>query len=54
MNNFIRRMEWPSLEFTLNLAHDTASTIAEARHLWTAVNRPNLLIKVPGTRNTAM
>ncbi len=39
-----------SLEVSPKLAHDTAGTIAEARHLWTAVNRPNLLIKVPGTR----
>lgn len=39
-----------SLEVSPKLAHDTADTIAEARHLWTAVNRPNLLIKVPGTR----
>ncbi len=39
-----------SLEVSPKLAHDTAGSIAEARHLWTAVNRPNLLIKVPGTR----
>ena len=39
-----------SLEVSPKLAHDTAGTIAEARHLWTAVNRPNLFIKVPGTR----
>jgi transaldolase/glucose-6-phosphate isomerase len=39
-----------SLEVSPKLAHDTAGTIAEARHLWTAVNRPNLLIKVPGTQ----
>jgi transaldolase/glucose-6-phosphate isomerase len=39
-----------SLEVSPKLAHNTAGTIAEARHLWTAVNRPNLLIKVPGTR----
>ena len=39
-----------SLEVSPKLAHDTAGTIAEARHLWTAVNRPNLLIKVPATR----
>jgi transaldolase/glucose-6-phosphate isomerase len=39
-----------SLEVSPQLAHDTAGTIAQARHLWTAVNRPNLLIKVPGTR----
>jgi transaldolase/glucose-6-phosphate isomerase len=39
-----------SLEVSPRLAHDTAGTIAEARKLWSAVNRPNLLIKVPGTR----
>jgi transaldolase len=31
------------------LAHDANGTIAEARALWQAVNRPNLMIKVPGT-----
>ncbi len=39
-----------SLEVSPKLAHDTAGTIAEARHLWAAVNRPNLLIKVPETQ----
>src|ERR1051325_7552151 len=39
-----------SLEVSPNLAHDTAGTIAEARRLWNAVNRPNLFIKVPATR----
>src|SRR5450759_4385845 len=39
-----------SLEVSPKLAHDTAGTIAEARLLWTAVNRPNLFIKVPATR----
>jgi transaldolase/glucose-6-phosphate isomerase len=38
-----------SLEVSPMLAHDTAGTIAEARRLWAAVERPNLLIKVPGT-----
>lgn len=38
-----------SLEVSPNLAHDTAGTIAEARQLWTTVNRPNLMIKVPAT-----
>ncbi|WP_295882852.1 transketolase [uncultured Thiohalocapsa sp.] len=38
-----------SLEVSPHLAHDTAGTIAEARRLWDAVGRPNLLIKVPGT-----
>jgi transaldolase/glucose-6-phosphate isomerase len=39
-----------SLEVSPKLAHDTQSTIAEARRLWSRVGRPNLLIKVPGTR----
>lgn len=38
-----------SLEVSPKLAHDTVGTIAEARQLWTAVNRPNLMIKVPAT-----
>lgn len=39
-----------SLEVSPHLAHDTDGTIAEARFLWSLVNRPNVLIKVPGTR----
>jgi transaldolase / glucose-6-phosphate isomerase len=39
-----------SLEVSPQLAHDMAGTIAEARRLWSAVNRPNLFIKVPATR----
>jgi transaldolase/glucose-6-phosphate isomerase len=38
-----------SLEVAPDLAHDTEATIAEARRLWAAVDRPNLMIKVPGT-----
>lgn len=38
-----------SLEVSPKLAHDTAGTIAEARELWTLVNRPNAMIKVPAT-----
>jgi transaldolase/glucose-6-phosphate isomerase len=38
-----------SLEVSPLLAHDTAGTIAEARRLWAAVDRPNVMIKVPGT-----
>jgi len=38
-----------SLEVSPRLAHDTAGTVAEARRLWSAVDRPNLLIKVPAT-----
>src|SRR5689334_15604115 len=38
-----------SLEVSPTLARDTAGTIAEARRLWAAVDRPNVMIRVPGT-----
>ena len=38
-----------SLEVSPDLAHDTGGTIAEAVRLWNAVDRPNLMIKVPAT-----
>ncbi len=38
-----------SLEVSPLLARDTAGTIEEARRLWKTVNRPNLMVKVPGT-----
>src|ERR1700684_282728 len=38
-----------SLEVPPNLAHDTQGTIDAARRLWADVNRPNLMIKIPGT-----
>lgn len=38
-----------SLEVSPYLANDTEGTIAEARRLWKAVNRQNVMIKVPGT-----
>lgn len=38
-----------SLEVSPDLAHDTEGTIEEARELFTRVNRPNLMIKVPAT-----
>lgn len=38
-----------SLEVNPHLAHDTHGTIEEARRLWAALNRPNVLIKVPAT-----
>ena len=38
-----------SLEVNPHLAHDTDGTITEARRLWKALNRPNVLIKVPAT-----
>jgi transaldolase len=39
-----------SLEVAPTLAHDTAGTIAAAERLWQVVDRPNVMIKVPGTR----
>jgi transaldolase/glucose-6-phosphate isomerase len=39
-----------SLEVSPHLAHDTEATIAEAKRLFKAVDRPNVMIKVPGTR----
>ena len=38
-----------SLEVNPHLAHDTNGTLQEARRLWGALNRPNVLIKVPAT-----
>ena len=38
-----------SLEVSPHLAHDTEGTIEEARNLWRWVDRPNVMIKVPGT-----
>jgi transaldolase len=38
-----------SLEVNPHLAHDTPGTVEEARRLWTALDRPNVLIKVPAT-----
>ncbi len=38
-----------SLEVNPHLAHDTAGTIAEARRLFQALGRPNVMIKVPAT-----
>ena len=40
---------WVSLEVSPLLAHNTASTLAEAKQLFARANRPNLLIKIPGT-----
>ncbi|MBV8662039.1 MAG: transaldolase, partial [Hyphomicrobiales bacterium] len=41
---------WVSLEVSPLLAHDTRSTIAAARELHARAGRPNLFIKIPGTR----
>lgn len=39
-----------SIEVDPRLAHDTPATIAEAKALWWAVDRPNTMIKIPATR----
>ena len=41
---------WVSLEVSPLLAHDTAATLAAARDLHTRAGRPNLFIKIPGTK----
>jgi len=41
---------WVSLEVSPMLAHDTASTLAAAKDLFARAARPNLLIKIPGTK----
>jgi transaldolase len=40
---------WVSLEVSPLLAHDTKSTIAEAKDLHARAQRPNVFIKIPGT-----
>jgi len=41
---------WVSLEVSPLLAHDTASTVAAAKSLHARAGRPNLFIKIPGTK----
>src|SRR5918996_5307759 len=41
---------WVSLEVSPLLAYDTAKSIAEAKRLHARAGRPNLFIKIPGTR----
>ena len=41
---------WVSLEVSPLLAYDTASTLAAAKELFARARRPNLLIKIPGTK----
>jgi transaldolase/glucose-6-phosphate isomerase len=44
-----RRDGYVSLEVSPLLAHNTAGTLQEARRLWKAVGRENLMVKVPAT-----
>jgi transaldolase len=39
-----------SIEVEPDLANDTEGTMASARALWSAVDRPNVLIKIPATK----
>jgi transaldolase len=39
-----------SIEVEPGLAHDTAGTTAQAEQLWSTVDRPNVMIKIPATR----
>ncbi len=41
---------WVSLEVDPNLAHDTKGTIEEAANLHELIDRPNLLVKIPATK----
>jgi len=41
---------WVSLEVSPLLAHDTASTLTAAKSLHSRAGRPNLLMKIPGTK----
>jgi transaldolase len=43
-----------SLEVSPDLARDADGTVAEAHRLWDLVDRPNLMIKVPGTAEGAV
>ena len=38
-----------SIEVNARLAYDTAGSIAEAHRLWSEVDRPNLMVKIPAT-----
>jgi len=44
-----KRDGYVSLEVSPEIADETAATIKEGRRLWARVERPNLMVKVPGT-----
>jgi transaldolase / glucose-6-phosphate isomerase len=44
-----RRDGYVSLEVSPFLGFDTQASLGEARRLWKAVDRPNVMIKIPGT-----
>jgi transaldolase/glucose-6-phosphate isomerase len=39
-----------SLEVSPHIAHDTNATVAQAEQLWARVKRPNLMVKIPATK----
>jgi transaldolase len=45
-----RRDGFVSIEVPPRLAHDPDGTLTAARRYWRAVDRPNVMIKIPGTR----
>lgn len=44
-----KRDGYVSIEVSPGAAHDAKATVEEAHRLWTTVDRPNVMIKVPGT-----
>jgi transaldolase/glucose-6-phosphate isomerase len=44
-----RRDGYVSIEVSPFLGFDTKASLEEARRLWKAVNRPNVMVKIPGT-----
>jgi transaldolase len=38
-----------SIEVSPGVSNDTAASVAEARRLWATVDRPNVMVKIPGT-----
>ncbi len=43
-----------SIEVSPGVAHDSGETVEEARRLWNTVDRPNVMVKVPGTGQGAL
>jgi transaldolase len=39
-----------SIEVSPTLARDTSASVAEGRRLWNALRRPNIMVKIPGTK----
>ena len=39
-----------SIEVDPRLAHNTAETVAQAKRLWSIIDQPNLMIKIPATK----